>query len=195
MDGQLTKSELFTRILTGPRIELRPYVPSRDDVALFDLLMTPGVRFPLGIPDKKEYIDNLINLKKVRMADPDLGDWTVFLLSTSSIIGEIGIVSWDKNYQIVEIFCSIHQDFHGRALGREAVSVLLENCFSVPGIIKARFQLLVTNEKSLNLTESLGFHETGRRIVLPDPVRGFAGGTAIILDATADDFKPFELRE
>ena len=183
--------------LIGVRILLHPYDEDRDFDRIAGMLSDPMVTGPMGIPHPVPFVEELRRAKRERADRPEIGDWTIFLVENDSetFAGEVGIANWDAEFHIVEIFVSILPEVSGKAIGREAVSLLSGHIFKASPIACIRIQALEMNVVSLKLASSLGFRETGRRYVDADPGRGFVGGIAVMMDLRAHEFRPFEMNE
>ncbi len=196
-----TRSEpdqsFFDSVLNGPRLVLRPYSEGRDFEMIAEMLSDPRITAPMGIPVPKPYLEELRRSKQARAENTETGDWSAFITSDEDeiFVGEVGIASWDLENQIAEVFIAVNPDHAGRAYGRDATSLLMEHIFRAAPLACVRMQTLTSNKNALKLAGSLGFRETGRRFALADPGRGFSGGTAIVLDCRAHQFKPFALEE
>jgi len=192
-DSNYPNDEFFCAVLSGKLLTLEPYSEDRDFYKIADLLSDARVTEPMGIPVPNPYIPQLNIAKKERMESSDSGDWTIFLNENKEdeqkiFAGETGIANWNPEARIVEIFTAIHPDFYGKGFGREATAILIKHIFSHDPIVKIRTQALETNMASIKMALKLGFRESGRRFVGPDPGRGFIGGIAVIMDLISHNF-------
>ena len=186
---------ILTPVINGQRVILRLYDEARDLDCIYSLLSDPLVTGPLGMPVPSITIENLRLSKRDRTSREDATDWTIFFSEndTELFIGEIGIACWDVENHVVEVFIAIHPDHHGKAYGIEALSVLMDSIYARTQVALVRTQILESNTRSLSMVAKLGFRETGRRFVHPDPLRGFVGGTSVILDCRAHEFCKFSI--
>jgi RimJ/RimL family protein N-acetyltransferase len=188
--------DLFSAVLTGPRVVLRPYSEERDFLNVVSMFSDPAVTSPIGILHPRPFMDGLKNAKRERMACRETADWTVFVRSADNgehFVGEVGIGSWDPETQVFELFAAIVSEQTGKAYGCEAVSVLMTRIFLSYPHATVRMQTLLSNQKAIGLCLKLGYRESGRRFTEPDWGIGFTGGMAIIMDCRASQFKPFVL--
>lgn len=192
-----TPESFFEAVLKGPRLVLRPYLEERDLENIAGLFQDPRVTGPIGMPDGSCPLDKVRDAKRARGASEDAGDWTVFATTAEgeAFVGETGIAGWNAETHVVEVFAAISPEYMGMAYGREAVSLLLEHIWRRSPVATARVQALSTNRHALRLAVSLGFRETGRRFVPPDPITGFPGGAGVMLDCRQHEFKPFRLQK
>jgi RimJ/RimL family protein N-acetyltransferase len=192
-----TVESFFEAVLKGPRLILRPYSEERDLENVAALFQDPRVTGPIGMPDGSRTLEKVRDAKRAREESEDAGDWTVFALASDGeeFAGETGIAGWNVETHVVEVFAAISPERMGMAYGREAVSLLLEHIWRRSPVATARVQVLSTNKRALRLAESLGFRETGRRLVPPDPITGFPGGTGVILDCRQHEFRPFRFEK
>ena len=190
---QISKDPFFSSGYEGKRIILIPYSEDRDLVHIHAMFQDPRTTGPLGIDSIKFPIDKIREQKNERMEAPDASDWTVFIKGDEErFAGEVGLVNWDYETHVVEIFAAISPDYIGKGYGREAVSILIEKIFTRSMIAIVRVQTLTTNVAAVKLSYALGFRETGRRAVSPDPEIGFVGGIAVVMDCLFYEFKPFK---
>jgi RimJ/RimL family protein N-acetyltransferase len=164
------------------------------------MLRDPVVSGPMGIPEPRITTEDLRLVKESRAQRTDAGDWTAFVRARHDeheevFAGEVGVVEWDSDMLVAEVFVAIIPDLGGSGYGREAVSRLTEHIFRSVPLACVRTQALITNARALALATSLGFRETGRRFVLPNLESGFVGGTAAVLDCRAHHFQPFSLSD
>ena len=185
--------DFFSITLRGPRLTLRPYSEDRDFANIAALYQDPRVMAPMGVPLPKDFSDHLRLLKRSRRMSLDSGEWTAFIHEgeTEIFAGEFGVTDWNRETMVVEIFCAICAKLSGKAYGREGVSLLMSAIFERDDIASVRITALGTNERSLALCRALGFRQTGSRFMASDPSSGFIGGTAIIFDCRAWEFKAF----
>ncbi len=155
------------------------------------MLADPRNADAIGVSPGAFSVERVRQSKRARADSGVAGDWTVFFPANDAerFVGEARIADWDSLNHIREIFASIHPAYGGKGLGVEAVSALMEHIFRTDQIATVRVQTLESNLKALRLTGKLGFRESGRRIVLPDPVRGFKGGTAVFLECRSHQFR------
>ncbi len=183
----------FSSCIETNRLILRPYSEERDLDNIAELLADSRVTAPMGIPLPHISVDEIRSAKQKRAQDARSGDWTILSSDASeSFAGEIGIAEWDVEAHVVSVFTAIHPDYRGAGIGREAMSKLMECIFGTSPIATVRIELLAANTPALKLGERLGFRITGRRFVPPDPILGFVGRNAVIMDCRAHEFKPFE---
>jgi len=192
--AQISKDPFFTSGYEGKRIILIPYSEDRDLVHIHAMFQDPRTTGPLGIDSKKFPIDKIRDQKRERMEAPDASDWTIFIKKggDEKFAGEVGLVNWDYETHVVEIFAAISPDLSGKGYGRETVSILMERIFARSMIAIVRVQTLTTNKAALKLSYALGFRETGRRAVSPDPEIGFVGGIAVVMDCLFYEFRPYK---
>jgi RimJ/RimL family protein N-acetyltransferase len=188
-------SGFFSETLRGHRLVLRPYAEERDFDNVAAIFSDPRVTGPIGLPEPRPFLKHLREAKRDRAMSPDVGDWTVFAVSPDNgsekiFAGEVGIGSWEPESKVVELFSAIDASQAGKGYGTEAVSVLMQYIFRHDELATIRMQTLATNERALSLCRKLGYRETGRRYMEPDPGLGFIGGIAVILDCRGYEFKP-----
>jgi len=155
------------------------------------MLSDPGIADAIGVSAGAFSVENVRRSKQARVDSGVAGDWTIFFSADDAerFVGEAGIADWDSLNHIVEIFASIHPACGGKGFGVEAVSALMKHIFRSDPIATVRVQTLQRNLKALRLAGKLGFRESGRRVALPDPVRGFKGGTAVFLECRSHQFR------
>jgi RimJ/RimL family protein N-acetyltransferase len=194
--GNLPGAEFFAATLRGPRLVLLAYDEDRDFDNIVLLYSDPVVTDAPGIAFPSPFLDRLRLLKRARMARSDAGEWTAHMQigDTDFLAGEFGIVEWNDETRVVELFCVVHGVFKGKAYGREGVSALMTHIYGRDPLAAVRMQVLSSNERSMGLCCALGFKETGSRFVQADPVSGFRGGMAAIMDCRAWEFRAFQLK-
>jgi len=200
-DPEINKDPFFTATCQGGRLLLVPYSEGRDLGLIHTMFQDERTTSPLGVDFKKFTLEKLRAQKQERIDAPNSGDWTIFLKEdmedkkdgedSKTFIGEIGLVNWDYETHVVEIFTALSGDYGGHGYGTEAVSVLMERIFARSMISGVRMQTLSTNITALKLCSRLGFRETGRRAVPFDPEIGFTGGIAVMLDCRMHEFTPW----
>ncbi len=185
----------FAPVINGSRLILRTYDEQRDLAPIFEILTDPGVTEPLGLTSPAITIEKLRQSKQERIDSNSSSDWTVFLVveGAEEIIGEIGIAFWDEENHVVEVFLAIHPEYWGHSYGIEALSTLMSWIFSRSTLAVVRAQILERNTRSLRLVSKLGFRESGRRFVHPDPLSNFEGGTSLMLDCREHEFRRFSI--
>jgi len=100
-----------------------------------------------------EYIRSIIPLYESGI----FYDWAIELKSNMSMIGTCGLINVQKNLDYAEIGYIIHQDYHRKGYGYEAVSRLIEFSFLDLSLKKLYARIFPENSASICLVQKCGF--------------------------------------
>jgi len=88
--------------------------------------------------------------------------WILILKSNGSKIGTCGFHCWDKNNNSVEIGYDLQKEHWGQGLMTEALKEILSFALHSMGVKKMYAHIYVDNEKSITITQKLGFKFNGK---------------------------------
>lgn len=140
------------------RLRLDRLVPP-DDQALFAPRSHPHVRrfqgwSPASLDEARAFI-----ARDATVAFGTVGTWTQWAIRDREdgvLIGDAGVCVGDAGRQ-AEVGCSIDPALHGRGLGTEALTVVLDHLLREMGLHRVHASVDPRNQAALALLERLGF--------------------------------------
>jgi aminoglycoside 6'-N-acetyltransferase len=169
--------------IVGDRVVLRSV--AEDDLAALERVMAcPGVR--------AWWWDFEIGRFAAELHDPDVYALVI------ELDGEVlGYMQYSEAaslaYHFASIDLSLHDDFQGRGLGRDAVRTLARYLFDVRGHHRLTIDPALANERAIRCYESVGFRRVG---VMREYERG-ADGTwhdGLFMELLASDLPEVQVR-
>ena len=89
-------------------------------------------------------------------------NYGIILKDTDELIGNCGLMEWDKLHQTAELGVFIgNKEFRGKGYGTEAIELLLDYAFTYLNIYSIRLRVFSFNTPAIACYEKLGFTRTG----------------------------------
>ncbi|MDH5720346.1 MAG: GNAT family N-acetyltransferase [Spirochaetia bacterium] len=106
-----------------------------------------------SIEETNEYLKSIMPLYKTKK----YYDWAIELKENGKMIGTCGFVNVQTNKEFAEIGYIIHQDYHKKGYGTEAVQSLIEFGFKTLRLTKIYARIYKENKISIRLAKKCGF--------------------------------------
>ncbi|MDH5718622.1 MAG: GNAT family N-acetyltransferase [Spirochaetia bacterium] len=148
---------MFKEIVTE-RLHLRK-IKSLDAESMFSYAgnkeTTKYMAWPThnSIEETQEYIKSIMPLYKTKK----YYDWAIELKENGKMIGTCGFVNVQANKEFAEIGYIIHQDYHKKGYGTEAVQSLIEFGFKTLRLKKIYARIYKENKISIRLAKKCKF--------------------------------------
>lgn len=100
-------------------------------------------------------------------ADPSVNKWFVrwmVLRATREIVGSLSFHGPPDGVGMLEIGLGVHEKFHRKGYGREALLGMWRWASTQPGVLVFRYTVDPNNMASVGLVQSFGFDLVGRQI-------------------------------
>ncbi len=139
-------------------IVIRP-VRAEDAEAVNEIRRQPGVmRFILSMPSERV----ATNRGFLEGLGPDEH---VFVAEVEGrVVGMAGLhVAAGRRRHAGGIGIAVHDDFHGRGIGRALMEALLDVADNYLGLVRVELEVMADNDRAIKLYESLGFQTEGRK--------------------------------
>lgn len=120
-----------------------------------EIRMFTGSRFPVSIYEHEEWFKN-------KATDKYNKTFAIQLKSTKEIIGIVGNTEYDSINRTTNPFIYIgEKELQGKGLGQEALSLMLDFCFSILNVHRVYGYLFEYNVASKKMLEKCGYIHEG----------------------------------
>lgn len=157
-------------VITTPRLELH-HLTIEKMVSLFERPEDAAIFEGRGYANPYRVLvdDNKPLPWRVRQVaeDPASNKWFVRLIVLKEIRSVIGSTSFHAppdHDGVLEIGIGLHERFHGRGFGTEAVKGMWQWAVAQPGVRTLRYSVSPANQASVNLVRKFGFVRVGQQI-------------------------------
>jgi RimJ/RimL family protein N-acetyltransferase len=149
--------------LESPRLRLRAYRAS-DDAGMFRLYSDPRVMRYWSFPPWTSLGQAQAYLRRVEgemSAGSSVLPWAIATRADDVLVGTVTLFSVSIEQGRAETGYSLHPDFQGRGLAREALRLMLGHAFDTLQLRRIEADVDPRNTPSCRLVESLGFRREG----------------------------------
>lgn len=117
----------------------------------------------MGIPENREVTGKLLSEWMATQETEPRSAFTFKIMHGNEFVGLIGLKPGKPNYRTAEVWYKLHKDFWGKGYATEALTCLLEFCFTELQLHRVEAGCAVENYASIKVLEKGGMIREGRK--------------------------------